>query len=152
MINIREFIVAGRLGSIDENSNCYQIIQNFGEPDILEPARKSYPTMIVYGDIEFFLRHDRLITITLSLKNLKPNLPNTMTFKKSLKQEEKTILAIEKLLEQQELTWHKDKITSDEDESFIVYITERGIHLGFLNGILVRIAATYTESPQKFRN
>jgi hypothetical protein len=85
MVHFEEFIASGRFGSIDGASSCEQIIQSFGEPDVFEPARKSYPTFLVYGDLEFCLRQNRLRVATLSLKYSKPDLPSTVIFKRSFR-------------------------------------------------------------------
>jgi hypothetical protein len=144
MINFEKFLFSGTFGSIDKSANQELIIQTFGEPDILTPARKSYPTMIVYGDVEFRLRKDILTGIALSLEQEELDLPETMTFESLPDRQERNFQSIENLLEINRVNWTKDELMSFEEEDQLAYVTERGVYLGFTGGILVRIVTKYS--------
>jgi hypothetical protein len=134
MIDFEKFLLFGTFGSIGKGANQELIIQTFGEPDILTPARKSYPTMIVYGDVEFRLRKDNLTGIALSLEEEQPDLPKTMAFEH----------LPNKLLEINRVNWTKDDLMSFEDEDQLAYVTGAGVYLGFTNKNLMRIVTKYS--------
>jgi hypothetical protein len=144
MIDFEKFLLFGSFGSIDRGANQELIIQTFGEPDILTPARKSYPTMIVYGDVEFRLRKDILTGIALSFEQEELDLPETMAFENLPNKQERSFQSIEKLLKLNRVNWTKDDLMSFEDEDQLAYVTEREVYLGFTGGILVRIVTKYS--------
>jgi hypothetical protein len=144
MIDFEKFLLFGTFGSIDKGANQELIIQTFGEPDILTPARKSYPTMIVYGDVEFRLRKDNLTGIALSLEEEQPDLPETMAFENLPNKQERSFQSIEKLLEINRVNWTKDDLMSFEDEDQLAYVTGAGVYLGFTNKNLMRIVTKYS--------
>jgi hypothetical protein len=141
MIDFKEFLVSGNFGPISSGSSCDEILQKFGEPEILTPARKSYPTILVYGDLEFRLRQDRLSAIALSLENEILDLPITITFDQNLIDRERDFQSIKGLLELRGVSWKLDTIMSDDNQP--VYTTEKSVHLAFSDKGLTRVVAEY---------
>lgn len=141
MIDFEKLIVAGKIAQISKGYSHKWIIENFGEPDILTPAQKSYPMMLVYGDLEFRFRNDRLETATLTCEENIPQLPNRIIIKHFPSQSNRTAKAIEEILKKNQIGWKKDLIMSDEDQQ--VYITDKDVHLAFSEGILTKIGVEY---------
>lgn len=141
MIDFEELVISGKLGPIGEGANQEMIIKHFGTPEIFTPARKSYPMMLVYGDLEFRLRNNRLKTISLWLLEDPPNLPDTLTLDHLPSKFSRTVNVIEEILKEHQVQWKKDLIMSDEEQ--LVYITEKNVHLVFCGKILTKIVVGY---------
>ncbi|MBE5393918.1 hypothetical protein [Brevibacillus borstelensis] len=55
-----------------------KIIELLGEPEIYTLERKSYPTFMIYGCLEFRLRENKLETVVITFNEEELNLPNRM--------------------------------------------------------------------------
>ena len=141
IVDLAEFLVSGQFGPLGSGAKLLDIRRAFGEPDVLTPSRKSYPTMLVYGDVEFCLRNDRLTVITISLTAELPSTPATMKLRGLLAPSERRLDLVAQLLKERGVSWRLDAIMSEESSP--VYITARGVHMAFNDNTLVRAAADY---------
>jgi hypothetical protein len=146
MIDLEAFVASGRFGPLAPGASTADIIAAFGEPDHLEPARKSYPATLLYGEVEFRLRADRLVTVAFSLAPEAPPDAGAIEVEGLWPPEARTIDAIAALLRSNGVAWERDETMSAvlDDPQSPVWVTERGVHLGFLNGALQRVGAVYT--------
>jgi hypothetical protein len=142
MINFEKFLISGTFGPIDSNSNYELILENFGEPDVITSTHESSLLMILYGDLEFRLREDRITMVSLLLKEEQPILPKSISLENLPIQEERNFKFVERLLKENRVTWEKDDFMSDEYQ--LIYITEKGVHFAFGDDILGRVASVYS--------
>jgi len=141
MIKLEEIIVFGKSKQIDDKLSVESVLSFFGEPEIFTPAYKSYPLMIVYGDLEFRFRNQNLETITITFEENGTQLPSQIDHKQFDFALRRELNAIEDLLKQYHVTWKKDEIMSDSEQ--VVYITEHNVHLAFYKGLLTKIGIVY---------
>ncbi len=137
MIDFYDLVVHGTVGPISRQATSTEVVNCFGEPDVHTPARKSYPEIIVYGDIEFRLRENQLRVVALTLGNETPRLPNNITVGGLPSTAERSRQVIEELLQNNEVVFEQDSVMSDEAQDVIV--TGHGVHLVFVDQILVRV-------------
>ncbi|WAC09595.1 hypothetical protein [Dyadobacter pollutisoli] len=140
-VHFEIFIASGRFGSLSARSSSSDIRRAFGEPDIFTPARKSYPMMLVYGDVEFVLRNDRLTFAAISLLKKVPSLPPTMILHGSVGASERCVDKVKEMLVRRGISWTLDVIMSEEGAP--VFVTEKRVHLAFTQNILQRVGAEY---------
>lgn len=142
MLTFDRIIVAGKNGWINEALSLQSLVDLFGEPEIFTPAYKSYPTMLVYNDLEFRLRNNKPEVMTIRFSQQGALVPAPIALDQFQTPESRHFSAIEALLKQQQVQWEKDEIMSDADQE--VYITEHGVHLAFHEGILTKVGVVYT--------
>ncbi len=142
MIELEKIIVGGRNLRIVETGTADELLTFFGEPEIHTPAHKSYPAMLVYGDLEFRLRNQRIDVMTITFGKHITRLPARIHSGSYEMASNRSFQAIEALLNLKNVSWEKDEIMSDTDGE--VYFTKHGVHLAFNNGILTKIGVVYT--------
>lgn len=141
MIKFDEIIVAGKNKQINEIQNVESILAFLGEPEIFTPAYKSYPTMLVYGDLEFRFRNHGLEIMTITFEQNETQVPAPINIEQFQSISGRNFQVIEELLKQKQINWKKDEIMSDSDQE--VYITENNVHLAFHEGILTKVGIVY---------
>jgi len=52
-IDFFELLTTGVVGNFQGGESKEEVVNLIGEPEIYTPERKSYPTYIIYGDLEF---------------------------------------------------------------------------------------------------
>ncbi len=137
-----EVIVAGKNRQINKELNMESIFGFLGEPEVFTPAYKSYPTMLVYGDLEFRFRNNSLETITITFGKNGARVPVQVNLEQFQSVAGRRFVAIEQLLKQRLVTWKRDDIMSDSDQE--VYITKHDVHLAFHEGLLTKVGIVYT--------
>lgn len=137
MIRLKDALVAER----NEALSLESVLAVLGEPEIFTKAYKSYPTMLVYGDAEFRFRNGVLEIITITFGPEGAKVPPQLDVEAFQSIASRNFSAIETLLNQQQLSWKKDTIMSDEDQE--VYITEHAVHLAFYKGVLTKVGIAY---------
>jgi hypothetical protein len=138
VIDLEKFIITGVLAGIEPGSSKDDIVSMFGTPEIDTPQYKSYPSILVYGCIEFRLRNNRLGTVAIDLSDAPLNLPKGAELV-SISKLCRT--RIEGLLEKHGLKWKLDELMSEEGTPVI--FTMKGVHLAFKGETLVRAVADY---------
>lgn len=141
MIELKKIIIEGEIEQINAQTTEEDILSLFGEPEIYTPARKSYPLMLVYGDIEFRFRERKLTSFTLTLREDASGIPKEIDCSSLGSTYNRTFDGIFELLRNHKVEWKKDEIMSDSDQ--LVYITDKQVHLAFCNDILVRFGVVY---------
>jgi len=138
MTGITAFIVDGTCNTITVGDSMARLKSVFGEPEHLEPARKSYPTFAIYGPLEFRLEKDRINYIGLDLNSERqPPASAHVLFEQKL---DFQIADIAQLLRANSVEWLTDSIMSDDAQT--VWITTNGVHLAFdAEGRLGKIGA-----------
>lgn len=139
MINFKDFLTKGKFGLIEAGATSKNILDWLGEPQIFTPARKSYPTMIIYGDLEFRLRKDKLTVLTIVLNQEFPNFPNSIDLSTFLRKNK--IEEVMEILETNNIQWQLDKVMTFKPQT--VYITDKKVHLVFIDNMLVKLGAEY---------
>jgi hypothetical protein len=143
-IDIKSFLINGNFGLLKGLESREMILSFFGTPDIHTPSRKSYPEYLIYGDIEFRLRSNKLITIILDLGKEKIQFPDHIIFDNYHILNDCDFYYISDLLKENKVLWKKDSIMSDEDQEN--YISENGVHFLFnllLDKKLSKVASEY---------
>ncbi|MBI1185568.1 hypothetical protein GC194_14975 [bacterium] len=142
-MDFEHLITTGDIKGIDTSKDPDATITALGEPDIFTPAYKSYPTMLVYGDLELRFRNNLLTVVTLTLDEIGCRLPEKVCMHIP-KPTDRTIASIQQILQKNDIFWQVDKLMTDEHQK--VFITNNGINLVFVNGVLGKIAVIYNES------
>jgi hypothetical protein len=143
-IDINSFLIIGNFGLFKGLESREMILNFFGPPDIYTPSRKSYPEYLIYGDIEFRLRSNKLITIILNLGKEKIQFSSHITFDNYHILNNCDFYYICDLLKENKVLWKKDSIMSDEAQEN--YISENGVHFVFdllLDKKLSKVASAY---------
>lgn len=138
---MEELILLGKTGLFFERLDVEFILSFFGEPEIFTPAYKSYPLMIVYGDLELRFREEKLTTLTVVFKGNETQLPVQMDLEQFNIDANREFTAVEALLKRNDVAWKKDEIMSDLEQ--VVYVTEHNVHLAFYEGFLTKIGVIY---------
>jgi hypothetical protein len=131
-VDFLEFIVLGKFGFLNSQSNCLLLLMTLGAPDSVSGLHRklSDPLILYYGELQLQLTllndHLELVALTLDGDEL-DELP--LSFFNIPPEEERTILNVEKLLHSQNVTWEKDVIASNED--FESFQTDRKVTLIF---------------------
>lgn len=137
MIPFMKLVISGVIGSMPRNATYAEIVSSIGEPEIHTPARKSYPEMLVYGELEFRLRDGHLTVATLSIEGDEPELPSNVQLSGLPRRRDRSLESIKELLGQNAISYKRDAVMSDESQD--VLVTEVGVHLVFVDQQLVRI-------------
>lgn len=138
MIDINDFILTGKLGPIGIGDTPDVVRGILGEPNLHEPAKKSFPEFFLYGALELRFRSDRLDYISLEIKfdrdiKLISLFNHKIVFKKNKDE-------IIKLLLSRKIDYSVDQIMTDENQTVIV--TNKNVHLAFdSNECLSKIAS-----------
>ena len=140
-IDFWKFLLLGSLGNIGRGATRADIEREFGPPSVFTPARKSYPTFMVYGDLEFHLRADQVTLATLTFTEGPPQLPEGITIDGFPPETERRFENIRKELLTRNIRWERDEIMSDEWQQ--VFRTERGVHLVFGARVLGKLGIEY---------
>jgi hypothetical protein len=143
IINFGEVILSGKNLQINQWLSVESVFASLGEPEIYTPAHKSYPTMLVYGDLEFRFRHDNLEIVTITFGKSGAQIPIQIDIDQFKPEKNRRFAVIEKFLKQKQVTWKRDEIMSDSEWNQEVYITEHNVHLAFHKGILTKIGVVY---------
>lgn len=141
MIKLEELIVAGKHMRIEEVLHIESVIKFLGEPEIFTPAYKSYPAMLVYGDLEFRFRNNDLEIITITFVQNSTQVPAPINPGELQLPAGRSFGSVKTLLDQKQVSWEKDEIMSDPDQD--VYITKHHVHLAFHKGILAKMGVVY---------
>lgn len=141
MSNLEELIVTGRLGRLTHGATIGEIVSFLGEPEIHTRARKSYPEMLVYGDLEFRLRGGRLYLIALNVNSQDARLPTELAPFIQQSRGGLTSTVITNLLDTHGVAYVTDPVMSSGAQT--VLITSNGVHLSFDEGVLRRIGVTF---------
>ncbi len=138
MIDIIEFILSGKLGPIGIGDTPDFVRKKIGEPDLHEPAKKSFPEFFLYGALELRFRSGRLCYISLEVNyNSDEFFINFLNHKVFFK---KHMHEINKLLLSNKIDYNVDYIMTDENQTVIV--TNKNVHIAFdSNGYLSKIAS-----------
>lgn len=147
MTTLEQFIVKGKTSIIQMGCSHESILKNFGKPEIFTQAYKSYPMMLVYGDLEFFFRSNALDTVTLNLSRNKVDIPKGFDIEPFDVISNRSFIILENLIRTNKVAWEIDLIMSDEDQ--LVYVTEKNVHLAFYNNYLTRIGVQATVLKSK---
>ena len=142
MIRFVDVIVAGSLGDLPECATTDDVIAFLGSPEIHESARKSYPEMLVYGDLEFHARAGQIQEAFISLAGDAFQIRGTAKFEEVPPREERTLARILALLSEAEVGFAMHAIMSDEDQTVI--ITTNHVHLAFYEDVLTRIGIDFS--------
>lgn len=141
-MDFENLITTGNIEGIDTSKDPDATTASLGEPDIFTPAYKSYPTMLVYGDLELRFRNNVLAVVTLTLDESGCRLPEKVCLDIP-KPADRTVASIKQTLQENGIFWEVDKLMTDEHQK--VFITKNGINLVFLNGVLEKIAVIIKE-------
>jgi hypothetical protein len=141
MIKMEELILLGKSCLLFERLDVEFLLNFFGEPEILTPARKSYPMILVYSDLELRFREEKLTTLTVVFKGNETQLPAQIDLEQFSIDANREFTAVEALLKRNHVTWKKDEIMSDLEQ--VVYVTEHNVHLAFYKGLLTKIGVVY---------
>ncbi|MED1747184.1 MULTISPECIES: hypothetical protein [Brevibacillus] len=117
-----------------------KIIELLGEPEIYTLERKSYPTFMIYGCLEFRLRENKLETVVITFNEEELNLPNRMVIENIPERQMLKTDFIRKILVDKGVKWTLDSIMSDEYQEN--YISEKGVRFVFdlvESGVLSKI-------------
>jgi hypothetical protein len=138
VVDLSEFVRTGAFGPVSLGARQDDVVAAFGPPLILTPAHRSYPSMLVYGAVEFRLRADRVTTIALDLgPGERPDSP--IEVRGLWPATERTTAAVDQLLTADGVTWRLDKVMSEPGAP--VWVTDRGVHLAFTDDHLRRVGA-----------
>ncbi|WP_416904806.1 hypothetical protein [Micromonospora echinospora] len=143
-VDLVDFIVTGSFGSLRPGVGYQDVIDELGAPEHEEPARRSSPMYLLYGDVEVRLRSLRvvLVAVTLSMEDDPASFDSSgIEFTRMLPMAKRTVEAVGGLLRESGVGWDVDPIMSDGDSP--VWVTRRRVHLGFFSGLLQRIGAEY---------
>ncbi len=142
MIRLDDLLISGNENEKLKNMNANEIIQYFGEPELLEPERKSYPMMLVYGNLEFRIKNNKLGFLGFNLPSEKDNnYPIEFGLGIFKSEENRKFKAIEEQLSIENVFWKKDIVMSDEYQQN--YVTNRNSHLVFHQKILARVGIDF---------
>jgi hypothetical protein len=128
-IDLKSFLIYGNFGSLKGLESREMILNFLGTTDIHTPSRKSYPEYLIYGDFEFRLRSNKLITIILDLSKEKIQFPDHIIIDNYHILNGCDFYYICDLLKENNVLWNKDSIMSDEVQDN--YISENGVHFVF---------------------
>ncbi|WP_433133039.1 hypothetical protein ACQPWW_14750 [Micromonospora sp. CA-240977] len=143
-VDLVDFIVSGFFGPLRPGAGYQDVIDGLGSPRHEEPARKSSPMYLLYGDVEVRLRDLRvtLVSVSLGLDDDPDSFdPGGIEFTNLLSAGERTVAAVGDLLRDAGVEWDVDAIMSDDESP--VWVTQRRVHLGFPSGVLQRVGAEY---------
>jgi hypothetical protein len=148
MVTLEHFVTTAAFGPVTSGASFDSVVREFGEPEAVEPERKSYPLMALYGDVEFRFRSDKLTTISIRLDEESPVSAPGISVEGLWPESARTMDSLRKLLESRGVGWTLDPVMSDinPEESSQVWITDHNVHLGFFDGVLQNIAADYSSN------
>ena len=138
MIDIKDFILTGKLGPIKIGDTPDFVRIKLGEPDLHEPAKKSFLEYFLYGSLELRFRREHLdyISLEINFNNdffLISFVDCKVVFKKHINE-------ISELLLSNKIDYRVDQIMTDESQT--VLVTDKNVHLAFdSNGYLSKIAS-----------
>lgn len=144
-VDLADFVRTGVFGPVARGATQAEVVAAFGQPQVLTPARRSYPTMLVYGDVEIRLRADSVTAVVLDLPPDRP--PESPIATTGLwPPEQRTPDSIAALLAAAGVAWSTDDLMSEPDQP--VWVTEHEVHLAFQDGQLHRTGAYVTDRPR----
>lgn len=143
-IDFMKLLTTGIVGNFTGGETEEEIMNLIGEPEIYTPERKSYPAFIIYGDLEFRFRKNRIETVVIALNGETINIPDNIEVKNFPGRNSLTIDVIKGILVEFGMSWELDRVMSDHYQ--VNYITDTGVHCAFdleESGILTKIGIEY---------
>ena len=142
MIDFIRFVLLGELGQLGAGDGSETIFRLFGDPEIYSPERKSYPSIVLYGDLEFRLRNDHLTYVSISFYRNNPSISASVKLINFLDEAERHVDSVIALLRRNNIKFHQDTRVNISDRQ-LTLLTENNVYLGFNDGILVKVAVEY---------
>ncbi|WP_289137704.1 hypothetical protein [uncultured Brevibacillus sp.] len=128
-IDFLELLTTGVVGKFQGGESKEEIVNLIGEPEIYTPERKSYPSYIIYGDLEFRLRKNRVETIVITLHDETLKMPSSINMENFPKRNFLKFEFVKGLLTEKGVSWEPDVLMSDQYQ--VNYISEKGVHFAF---------------------
>ncbi|WP_289140977.1 hypothetical protein [uncultured Brevibacillus sp.] len=113
-IDFLELLTTGVVGNFQGGESKEEVVNLIGEPEVYTPERKSYPTYIIYGDLEFRLRKNRVETIIITLNDETLNIPSSIKMRNFPERNLLKVDFIKGLLTENGVSWEQDSIMSDQ--------------------------------------
>ncbi|KMZ41857.1 MULTISPECIES: hypothetical protein [Bacillales] len=143
-IDFMKLLTKGSLGNFTGGETEEEIIKFIGQPEIYTPERKSYPAFVIYGDLEFRLRKNKIETVVITLNNGTINMPDSIEIENFNGGNGLTIDFIKGLLSENGVSWTLDSVMSDQYQAN--YVSDKGVHFAFdleESGVLTKIGIEY---------
>ncbi|HAG81724.1 MAG TPA: hypothetical protein DCL61_11280 [Cyanobacteria bacterium UBA12227] len=138
------FIAKGEFGLFKFGTSWNQVINVLGVPPLYEPPGEGTAALARYGDLEFAIVDERVVTISLQVDQSGIELPanvSVINFESAQLETAK----VKDILRMYDITWERVELLCDDWIDY--YRTSTGVHLSFGGSLLGKVGAA---DPDKF--
>lgn len=138
------FIATGEFGLFKLGTPWNEVINVLGVPQLYEPPGEGTAALARYGDLEFAILDEQVVTISLQVDQSEIELPaNTIVI--NFKKAQLDTAEVQNILKMYGITWERVEILCDDWIDY--YRTSTGVHLSFGRNLLGKVGAA---DPDKF--
>lgn len=117
MINMQvdyfTFIANGEFGQFKFGTFWNEVIKVLGVPPLYEPAGEETAALARYGDLEFAILDERIVTVSLDINYSKIELPTNIIVK-NFEKPQLEIVKVQDILEVHNVTWERIEFLCDD--------------------------------------
>lgn len=142
--NYFTFITNGEFGLFKFGTPWNEVINILGFPPLYEPSGEGTAALARYGDLEFAILDERVVTISLQVDRSEIELPaNLMVI--NFDKTQLDIAEVQDILKMYGITWERVELLCDDWIDY--YRTSTGVHLSFGGNVLGKVGVA---APDKF--
>jgi len=138
------FIAKGEFGLFKFGTPWNKVINVLGVPTLYEPPGEGTAALARYGDLEFAILDEQVVTVSLQVNQSGIELPaNAIMI--NFEDAQLKIAEVQNILKMYGIIWERVELLCDDWIDY--YRTSTGVHLSFGGGLLGKVGAA---APDKF--